>query len=63
MSTKRIGIGLIVVGLLIIVVALSAGYIGIAHSRTITPHKQMLAAFGLFVGIVGGILMILKKKA
>ena len=63
MSTKLIGIGLIVVGLLIIVVALLAGYIGLSHSTTIGTSKMLLAAVGLIVGIVGGVLMGRKKAA
>jgi hypothetical protein len=63
MSTKLIGIGLIVVGLLIIVVALLAGYIGLSHSTAIGTSKMLLAAVGLIVGIVGGVLMGRKKAA
>ena len=63
MSTKTIGIGLIVVGLIIIAVALLAGYIGLSHSTVIGPNKLILAAFGLIVGIVGGFLMRPKKTA
>ena len=63
MSTKLIGIGLLVVGLLIIVVGLLAGYIGLAHSTTITTNKMIFAAFGLVVAIVGGFLLGFKKKA
>ncbi len=60
MSTRTIGIILIVVGILIIVVALFAGYIGLSHSTTIGTNKLILAAVGLVVAIVGGVLMARK---
>ncbi len=60
MSAKTLGIGLIVVGLVIIVVALSAGYIGLSHSTTIGTNKIILAVVGLVVGIVGGVMLARK---
>jgi len=63
MSTKTIGIVLIVVGVLMIIVGLFAGYIGLSHSTTIGTSKIALAAVGLIVGIVGGVLMARKKAA
>jgi hypothetical protein len=63
MSTKMMGIGLIVVGIIIIAVALSAGYIGLAHTTTLSTNKLIMAAAGLVVGIVGGILVGRKPSA
>ena len=63
MSTKMMGIGLIVVGLIIIAVALLAGYIGLAHTTTLSTNKLILAAVGLVVGIVGGVLAGRKRSA
>ncbi len=60
MPTKTIGIGLIVVGLLIIVVALFAGYIGLSRSPAIGTNKIILAVIGLIIGIVGGVLLARK---
>jgi|GEM_PF-3561640 hypothetical protein len=63
MSTKLIGVGLIVVGVLIIAVALLAGYIGLSHSTAIGTSKMLLAAVGLIVAVVGGVLAARKKAA
>ncbi len=56
MPVKTLSIGLIVIGLLVIAVALSAGYIGLSEDPTIGTHKLMLAAVGLIVGIAGIVL-------
>ncbi len=63
MSAKLIGVGLIVVGVIIIVVALLAGRIGLSHSNAIGTSKMLMAAFGLIVAVVGGVLAARKKAA
>jgi hypothetical protein len=61
MSTKTIGIALIVVGVLMIVVALLANTLGLSHSASFGTSKIALSAVGLIVAIVGGFLMGRKK--
>lgn len=56
MSLKTIGFVLIVVGVLVIAVALLAGYIGLSHSTAIGTSKMLMAAVGLIIAIVGGVL-------
>ncbi|MGD0003819.1 MAG: hypothetical protein ABSE06_06285 [Anaerolineaceae bacterium] len=63
MSTKLIGVGLIVVGVLIIAVALLAGRLGLSHSNAIGTSKMLMAAVGLIVAVVGGVLTARKKAA
>jgi hypothetical protein len=60
MSTKSIGIVLLILGILIILVGLFAGYIGLSASHTIGMKKILLAGGGLVVGIVGIVLMVRK---
>ena len=61
MSTKTSGIALIVIGLLVIAVALLAGYIGLSRSPVIGTNKLIGAAIGLIIGIVGVVLSVRKK--
>jgi len=61
MSTKTIGIGLIVIGVLIILVGLGAGYIGLSHNTSIGTNKLIVAGVGLVVGIVGVVLAARKQ--
>jgi uncharacterized protein YneF (UPF0154 family) len=63
MSTKTIGIALVVVGVLMIVVALLATTLGLSHSAGFGTSKIALSAVGLIVGIVGGYLVSRKKAA
>jgi hypothetical protein len=60
MSTKAMGIIVIIIGLLIITVGLLAGYIGLSPSHAIGPNKMIMAGVGLIVGIVG-IVMVMRK--
>ena len=63
MSTKTIGIILIVVGVLMIAVALLATTLGLSHNTGFGTSKIALTAVGLIVGVVGGYLMGRKKAA
>ena len=63
MSTKQIGLGLIIAGVLIIVVALLASHIGLSSSSAIGTKKIVMAAVGLIVAIVGAVLAARKKAA
>lgn len=60
MSTKMIGIVLLILGIVIILVALFAGYIGLSASHAIGMRKLLLAGGGLVVGVVGIVLMARK---
>ncbi len=60
MSRSLIGIILLILGLLIVVVALSAGYIGLSHTTSIGTNKMLMAGAGLVVGIVGLVLAVRK---
>lgn len=61
MSRKTLAIGLIVIGIIVIIVALGAGYIGLSHSTTLGTNKLILAGAGLVCDIVGVVLMVQKK--
>jgi hypothetical protein len=60
MSTKSIGIVLLILGIVIILVALFAGYIGLSASHAMGLKKLLLAGGGLVVGVVGIVLMARK---
>ena len=53
MSKKSIGIALLVVGILIIVVSLGAGYLGLSASHTLGLKKILGAGVGVVVDVVG----------
>lgn len=53
MSKRTIGIALLIVGILIILGSLGAGYIGLSGSAAIGTKKLLGAAVGVIVGIVG----------
>lgn len=61
MSKKTIGIVLLVIGVLIVVGGLGAGYIGLSASTAIGLKKLLMAGAGVVVGIVGVVLMMQKK--
>jgi hypothetical protein len=63
MSTKTIGIILIVVGVLMIAVALLAAPLGLSHRAAFGTNKIIVTVVGVIVGIVGGYLVSRKKKA
>jgi asparagine N-glycosylation enzyme membrane subunit Stt3 len=64
MSTKAIGIALIVIGVLALAVSLLADYIGLGSGVAIIGWKQLLGAgLGLVVAIVGIVLALRKKKS
>ena len=60
MPNRTIGIVLLILGILIIMVALFAGYIGLSASHAIGMRKLLLAGGGLVVGVVGIVLMARK---
>ena len=60
MSKRTIGIILLVVGILIILGSLGAGYIGLSASTIIGTKKILGAVVGLIVDIVGIYLMVSK---
>lgn len=62
MSTKTMGMGIIIIGIIIILVGLFAGYIGLSNSTAIGTNKLLMAGFGLIVSIVGVVLMLRKSK-
>ena len=53
MSKKSIGIILLIVGILIIVVSLGAGYLGLSASHILGFKKILGAVVGVVVDIVG----------
>ncbi len=53
MPNKTIALALIVIGILIILVGLFAGYIGLSHSTAIGTNKLLMAGVGVIVAIVG----------
>lgn len=53
MSKRTIGIVILIVGILIILGTLGAGYIGLSGSTAIGTKKLLGAAVGVIVGIVG----------
>ncbi len=61
MSRKTLALGLIIIGVLVIVVGLGAGYIGLSHTTTIGTNKLILSGAGLVVSIIGVVLMVQKK--
>jgi hypothetical protein len=61
MSKKTLGIVLIIVGILIVVVMLGAGYIGLSASHAIGLKKALGAAVGAIVAIAGIVLMAQKS--
>ncbi len=61
MSRKTLGVGLIIIGIIVIVLGLGAGYIGLSHSTTIGTNKLLLAGAGLVVDIVGVVLLVGKR--
>jgi hypothetical protein len=63
MSTKTIGIALIVVGVIMIAVALLATTLGLSHQAGFGTNKIAVTVVGVIVGIVGGYLMSRKNKA
>jgi hypothetical protein len=62
MSKKNIGIILLVVGILIIVGSLGAGYLGLSASQTLGTKKILGAVVGVVVDVVGIYLMVSKPK-
>ena len=63
MSKKTIGLGLIVVGILILAISLSADYIGLGHSPASIGWKQLIGAgIGLVVALVGVGFSVLRTK-
>jgi hypothetical protein len=60
MSKKNIGIILLVVGILIIVVSLGAGYLGLSASQTLGTKKIIGAVVGVVIDVVGIYLMVSK---
>ena len=64
MSTKPIGIALIVIGVLMLAVSLLADYIGLGSGPAIIGWRQLIGAgIGLVVAVVGVILAFRKKKS
>ena len=60
MSKRTIGILLLIAGIVIVLVALFAGYIGLSQSTSIGLRKELLALVGVIVGVVGVVLMVRK---
>ncbi len=60
MSKRTIGIILLVVGILIIIGSLGAGYLGLSASAAIGTRKILGAVVGVIVDIVGIYLMVSK---
>lgn len=60
MSKRTIGIILLVIGILIILGSLGAGYIGLSASTIIGTKKILGAVVGVIVDIVGIYLMVSK---
>jgi len=64
MSTKTIGIALIVMGALVLVISLLADYIGLGSGPVGIGWRQLTGAgVGLVVAIVGVVLTLRKKKS
>ena len=61
---KYMGIGLLIIGILIFVISLSADYIGLGKAaHPVIGWKQLLgAAFGMILVIAGFILTRIKKS-
>jgi len=64
MSTKTIGIALIVIGVLVLAVSLLADYLGLGSGPAGIGWKQLIGAgVGLVVAVVGVVLALRKKKS
>ena len=63
MSTKTIGIALIIIGVLVLAVSLLADYIGLGSVPAGMGGRQLLGVgVGLVVAVVGVVLTLRKKK-
>ena len=60
MSKRTIGIILVIIGILIILATLGAGYIGLSASTAIGTKKILGAIVGVIVDIVGIYLIVSK---
>ena len=64
MSTKTIGLALIIIGVLVLAVSLLADYIGLGSGPAGIGWKQLLGAgIGLVAAIVGVVLSLRQKKS
>jgi hypothetical protein len=64
MSTKTIGLALIIIGVLVLAVSLLADYIGLGSVPAGIGLKQFLGAgIGLVAAIVGVVLSLRQKKS
>jgi hypothetical protein len=61
MSKRTIGIIILIVGLLIILGSLGAGYIGLSASTAIGTRKLLGAAVGVIVDLIGIYLVVSKQ--
>jgi hypothetical protein len=61
MSKRTIGIVILIVGLLIILGSLGAGYLGLSASTAIGTKKLLGAAVGVIVDIIGIYLIVSKQ--
>ncbi len=62
MSNKTLAAVLIVVGVLIIIVALFAHALGLSSSAVLSWKKELLAAVGLVIGLIGVWMLAFKKS-
>ncbi len=53
MSTRTLGIIILIAGIIIILGSLGAGYIGLSASTAIGTRKILGAVVGLIIGLIG----------